>query len=63
MNLVDKVFFYYAPTILGDIGSVPFAADTESHPSRTPVRLKHIQLHRFGEDFAVEGYLHDPFEE
>jgi hypothetical protein len=25
--------------------------------------VQHMQLHRFGEDFAVEGYLHDPYGE
>jgi hypothetical protein len=24
-------------------------------------RVRLISLHRFGEDFAVEGYLHDPY--
>jgi hypothetical protein len=24
-------------------------------------RVKFIKLHRFGEDFAVEGYLRDPY--
>ena len=26
-------------------------------------QVKHIELHRFGEDFAVEGYLRDPYGE
>jgi hypothetical protein len=26
-------------------------------------RVKHLHLHRFGEDFAVEGYLRDPYQE
>ena len=25
-------------------------------------QVKHIRLHRFGEDFAVEGYLRDPYD-
>ena len=25
-------------------------------------QVKNIRLHRFGEDFAVEGYLKDPYE-
>ena len=24
-------------------------------------QVKHVPLHRFGEDFAVEGYLRDPY--
>jgi hypothetical protein len=25
--------------------------------------VKSLKLHRFGEDFAIEGYLRDPYEE
>jgi hypothetical protein len=25
-------------------------------------QLEQIQLHRFGDDFAVEGYLRDPYQ-
>jgi hypothetical protein len=25
-------------------------------------RIKNISIHRFGDDFAVEGYLRDPWE-
>jgi hypothetical protein len=24
-------------------------------------RVRRLQLHRFGDDFAVEGYLRDPY--
>jgi hypothetical protein len=27
------------------------------------VQVRHLHLHRFGEDFAVEGYLRDPYGE
>jgi diaminohydroxyphosphoribosylaminopyrimidine deaminase/5-amino-6-(5-phosphoribosylamino)uracil reductase len=60
-NLVDKVFLYYAPKILGG-GSIPFAAGAGFH-AISPVQVKHVRLHRFGEDFAVEGYLRDPYGE
>jgi len=62
-NLVDKVFLYYAPTIFGGDGSIPFAGHSGLHPMKPLVRLNHIHLHRFGEDFAVEGYLRDPYAE
>jgi diaminohydroxyphosphoribosylaminopyrimidine deaminase / 5-amino-6-(5-phosphoribosylamino)uracil reductase len=61
-GVVDKVFLYYAPTILG-ASAVSFANTSELHDATDPVRLKQVQLHRFGEDFAVEGYLRDPYEE
>lgn len=60
-GLVDKVFLYYAPKILAGTGSVPFAAGPGFlHMSEAAV-VKDIRLHRFGEDFAVEGYLKDPY--
>ncbi len=59
---VDKVFLYYAPRILG-ARSVPFATGTGSQQLVEALHVKHLDLHRFGEDFAVEGYLRDPYEE
>jgi diaminohydroxyphosphoribosylaminopyrimidine deaminase / 5-amino-6-(5-phosphoribosylamino)uracil reductase len=59
---VDKVFLYYAPKILG-AGSVPFAAGAGSLQLDEALQVKHPHLRRFGEDFAVEGYLRDPYGE
>lgn len=61
-NLVDKVFLYYAPKILGGMGAVPFAAGPGFADIGQAAKVKHIQLHCFGQDFAVEGYLRDPYE-
>jgi diaminohydroxyphosphoribosylaminopyrimidine deaminase / 5-amino-6-(5-phosphoribosylamino)uracil reductase len=61
-GIVDKVFLYYAPKIFGDAGSVPFAAGAGFSQMDGPPQLKHLHLHRFGEDFAVEGYLRNPYE-
>ena len=59
-GVVDKVFLYYAPVIMGGTESIPFA----THPSfHTRLQVKRLHLHRFGEDIAVEGYLRDPYEE
>jgi diaminohydroxyphosphoribosylaminopyrimidine deaminase/5-amino-6-(5-phosphoribosylamino)uracil reductase len=60
-GVADKVFFYYAPRILAGIGSVPFAAGTGFRRMSEAARLHWFRLHRFGEDFAVEGYLRDPY--
>jgi diaminohydroxyphosphoribosylaminopyrimidine deaminase/5-amino-6-(5-phosphoribosylamino)uracil reductase len=62
-RVVDKVFLYYAPKILGFNGSIPFASGTDLREIYDAPQLKHLQLHRFGEDFAVEGYLRNPYEE
>ena len=60
-NAVDKVFLYYAPKILAGTGSIPFAAGTGFRHMSQAAHVKDIHLHRFGEDFAVEGYLRDPY--
>jgi diaminohydroxyphosphoribosylaminopyrimidine deaminase / 5-amino-6-(5-phosphoribosylamino)uracil reductase len=62
-NVVDKVFLYYAPKILAGTGSIPFAAGAGFRHMSQAAQVKHIHLHRFGEDFAVEGYLRDPYGE
>ena len=61
-GIVDKVFLYYAPRILAGTGSVPFAAGAGFLHLSDAAQVKSIRLHRFGEDFAVEGYLRDPYE-
>jgi diaminohydroxyphosphoribosylaminopyrimidine deaminase/5-amino-6-(5-phosphoribosylamino)uracil reductase len=62
-GLVDKVFLYYAPKILAGTGSVPFAAGDGFPRINDAARVRSIQLHRFGDDFGVEGYLRDPYHE
>ncbi len=62
-GIVDKVFLYYAPKILAGTGSVPFAAGYGFRHMNDAAYLKSIKLHRFGEDFAVEGYLKNPYSE
>jgi len=72
-GVVDKLFLYYAPKILGE-GSVPFTASeggtahhgskqvSKATPQQRTIQAKQIQLHQFGEDFAVEAYLRDPYQ-
>jgi diaminohydroxyphosphoribosylaminopyrimidine deaminase / 5-amino-6-(5-phosphoribosylamino)uracil reductase len=60
-GIVDKVFFYYAPRILGGTAAVPFAGGTGFTSIAEAPYVKSIRLHGFGEDFAVEGYLKDPY--
>jgi diaminohydroxyphosphoribosylaminopyrimidine deaminase/5-amino-6-(5-phosphoribosylamino)uracil reductase len=64
-GVVDKLFLYYAPKILGE-GSVPFTAsqgEAAHHISQhRAIQARQLQLHQFGEDFAVEGYLKDPYQ-
>jgi diaminohydroxyphosphoribosylaminopyrimidine deaminase/5-amino-6-(5-phosphoribosylamino)uracil reductase len=60
-GIVDKVFLYYAPKILAGSGSVPFATGSGFRRMSEAAHVKNMRLYRFGEDFAVEGYLKDPY--
>jgi diaminohydroxyphosphoribosylaminopyrimidine deaminase/5-amino-6-(5-phosphoribosylamino)uracil reductase len=60
-GIVDKAFLYYAPKILAGAGAVPFATGPGFRRMSEAAHLKRLRLHRFGEDFAVEGYLRDPY--
>src|SRR5580692_5496927 len=60
-GIVDKIFLYYAPRILGGTASVPFAGGTGFASINDAAYVKSLRVHRFGEDFAVEGYLKDPY--
>jgi diaminohydroxyphosphoribosylaminopyrimidine deaminase/5-amino-6-(5-phosphoribosylamino)uracil reductase len=60
-GIVDKVFLYYAPKILAGANSTPFVAGPGFGRMADAPHLRDIRLHRFGEDFAVEGYLRDPY--
>jgi diaminohydroxyphosphoribosylaminopyrimidine deaminase / 5-amino-6-(5-phosphoribosylamino)uracil reductase len=57
-GVVDKVFLYYAPKFLGE-GAVRFASGAELHS----MQVERSHLHHFGPDFALEGYLRDPYED
>ncbi|HLJ27245.1 MAG TPA: bifunctional diaminohydroxyphosphoribosylaminopyrimidine deaminase/5-amino-6-(5-phosphoribosylamino)uracil reductase RibD [Candidatus Angelobacter sp.] len=61
-GIVDKIFLYYAPKILAGTGSVPFAGGSGFKKVAEAALVKDISIHRFGEDFAVEGYLRNPYD-
>jgi len=58
---VDKVWFFYAPKILGGSASVGLASGEGFATVADAAQLRDVSLHRYGEDFAVEGYLRDPY--
>jgi len=58
-DLVDKMILFYAPHVLGEI-TVPVAKH-RPNAARDSRTLANLTLHRFGPDFAVEGYFHDVY--
>jgi diaminohydroxyphosphoribosylaminopyrimidine deaminase/5-amino-6-(5-phosphoribosylamino)uracil reductase len=60
-GICDKVFLYYAAKLFMSSSAVPFADWSAAHPISEPLSIQDIRLHRLGEDFAVEGYLRNPY--
>jgi diaminohydroxyphosphoribosylaminopyrimidine deaminase / 5-amino-6-(5-phosphoribosylamino)uracil reductase len=58
-DLVDKMILFYAPRVLGTV-TVPLAKHRARAIQKIPM-LQNLTLHRFGPDFAVEGYFHDVY--
>jgi diaminohydroxyphosphoribosylaminopyrimidine deaminase/5-amino-6-(5-phosphoribosylamino)uracil reductase len=57
-GVADKVFFYYAPKILGGLESLSMAGGVGRRRRADAIRVNRTELHRIAPDeFAVEGYI------
>jgi len=57
-GIADKVFFYYAPKLLGGVESLPVAGGAGRRSRRDAVRLHNVRLHPIPPDeFAVEAWF------
>jgi diaminohydroxyphosphoribosylaminopyrimidine deaminase/5-amino-6-(5-phosphoribosylamino)uracil reductase len=57
-GIVDKIFFYYAPKILGGMQSLPVAGGTGRRRRADAIRFQNVKIHTITPDeFAVEAYL------
>lgn len=57
-EVVDKIFFYYAPKILGGLGSLPVAGGTGKMSRAEAILFERVQIHSIPPDeFAVEAYV------
>ncbi len=57
-GVADKIFFYYAPKILGGMQSLPVAGGIGRRRRADAIRFRDVQLHRITDDeFAVEAWL------
>ena len=57
-GIVDKVFFYYAPKILGGMHSLPVAGGAGRLRRTDAIQLRNVKLHSIPPDeFAVEAYV------
>jgi diaminohydroxyphosphoribosylaminopyrimidine deaminase/5-amino-6-(5-phosphoribosylamino)uracil reductase len=54
----DKIYFYYAPKILGGTQSLPVAGGTGRRRRRDAIRFRDVKLHSIaGDEFAVEAWV------
>jgi diaminohydroxyphosphoribosylaminopyrimidine deaminase/5-amino-6-(5-phosphoribosylamino)uracil reductase len=57
-EVVDKIFFYYGPKILGGMQSLPMAGGIGRRRRVDAIRVHGITVHTIAPDeFAVEGYI------
>jgi len=56
--VADKIFFYYAPKILGGLGSLPVAGGAGRTRRADAIRFSGVRLHTVtDQEFAVEAWL------
>ena len=57
-EVVDKIFFYYAPKILGGLGSLPVAGGIGKMSRAEAILFERVHIHTIPPDeFAVEAYV------
>ncbi|MBW2367494.1 MAG: bifunctional diaminohydroxyphosphoribosylaminopyrimidine deaminase/5-amino-6-(5-phosphoribosylamino)uracil reductase RibD [Deltaproteobacteria bacterium] len=56
-GIVDKVYFFYGPKILGGDDGVPICSGPGPALMKDAVSITDIALHRFADDVMIEGYL------
>jgi diaminohydroxyphosphoribosylaminopyrimidine deaminase/5-amino-6-(5-phosphoribosylamino)uracil reductase len=57
-GVADKIFFYYAPKILGGLHSLPVAGGVGRRRRKDALQFQNLRLHTVGPDeFAVEAWV------
>ena len=57
-GIVDKIFFYYAPKILGGMQSLPVVGGAGRKRRKDAILFRGLKLHQIAEEeFAVEAYM------
>jgi len=56
-GIVDQCAFFYAPKILGGDDGVPICSGRGPDLMANCIRIKDINVQRFGDDILVEGYV------
>lgn len=56
-GIVDKIYFFYGPKILGGDDGSPVCKGTGPALMRDAISVSNIKVRQFGDDVMVEGYL------
>ncbi len=56
-GIVDKVFFFYAPKILGGDDGIPICSGPGPDLMSQSIAVSDINVRRFGDDVMIEGYI------
>jgi diaminohydroxyphosphoribosylaminopyrimidine deaminase/5-amino-6-(5-phosphoribosylamino)uracil reductase len=56
-GIVDKIFFFYAPKILGGDDGIPICSGPGPELMSQSITVKDINVRRFGDDVMIEGYI------
>jgi diaminohydroxyphosphoribosylaminopyrimidine deaminase/5-amino-6-(5-phosphoribosylamino)uracil reductase len=57
-GIVDRIFFYYGPKILGGLEALPLAGGIGRRRRADAIRIRNVTIHPIPPDeFAVEGYV------
>ncbi len=56
-GIVDKIVFFYAPKILGGDDGYPVTKGQGPNSIEQSLRIKDMQVRKFGQDIMVEGYV------
>ena len=57
-GIADRIFFYYAPKILGGLYSLPVAGGVGRRRRKDAIKFRDVRLHNIGRDeFAVEAWV------
>ena len=56
-GVIDKVFFFYAPKILGGDDGIPICQGPGPEQMKDSIRVRDIRVQRFDDDVMIEGYI------
>jgi diaminohydroxyphosphoribosylaminopyrimidine deaminase/5-amino-6-(5-phosphoribosylamino)uracil reductase len=56
-GIVDKIYFFYAPKILGGDDGIPICRGTGRRLMKDSIQVKNVRVRRFDDDIMIEGYI------